>query len=100
MKKELAQKMIDEGLAFLSLEDSLILLRSGVKLDTRFSWVAHSEELEDNGDDMTPEQVIEEHANIYGVDDKNYLKVGKAYNEFDEFTLELCPAPTYTDLIK
>lgn len=100
MKEQLAQKMLDEKLDFLPLKESLELLNSGVKLDTEFSWVVCTEELEDNGYDMPVEQIIEEHALIYGEDDKDYLKVGKAYNEFDEFTLVLCPAPTYINLIK
>ena len=100
MKDTLAQKMLDEKLDFLPLKESLELLNSGVRLDTEFSWVVCTEELEDSGDDMTVEQIIEEHKLIYGEDDKNYLKVGKSYDEFDEFTLELCPAPTYIDLIK
>ena len=97
MKEQLAQKMFDEKLDFLPLKESLELLQSGVKIDTQFSWVVCTEELEDNGYDMTPEQIIEEHAEIYGENDNEYLKVGKGYNEF---TLELCPAPTYIDLIK
>jgi len=100
MKQRLAQKMLDEKLDFLPLKESLELLNSGVKLNTQLSWVVCTEELGDNGYDMTPEQIIEEHGKIYGKDDKKNLTVGNSYNEFDEFTLELCPAPTYIDLIK
>lgn len=100
LREELAQKMMDEKLDFLPLEDSLRLLEEGCKLNTMFSWVVCTEELEDCGYDMTPTEIIKEHADIYGENDRNYLKVGKSYDEFDEFTLELCPAPTYIDLIK
>ena len=100
MKKVLAQKMLDEKLDFLPLKESLELLNAGIKLNTQLSWVVCTEELEDNGYDMTPEQIVAEHAEIYGEDDREYLKIGNSYNEFDEFTLELCPAPTYIDLIK
>jgi hypothetical protein len=100
MKEQFAQMMLDEKLDFLPLKESLQLLESGIKIDTQFSWVVHSEELEDNGYGMSVEEILEAHADIYGESNKDYLKVGNSYDEFDEFTLELCPAPTYTDLIR
>ncbi len=64
MKEQLAQKMLSEKLDFLPLEDSLKLIESGIKLQTKFSWVVCTEELEDNGYDMSVKEIIEEHANI------------------------------------
>lgn len=99
MKEKFAKMMLEHKLDFLPLEQSLELHNAGIKLKTRFSWVVCTEELGDDLDNMSIEEILEIHADIYGDNDKNYLKIGKAYNEFDEFTFELCPAPTYTDLI-
>jgi hypothetical protein len=100
MKKELAQKMLDGKLNFLPLEDSIQLMESGHDIDTEFYWVIHSEELEDNGYGMSPAELIDAHADIYGENDKDYLTVGNPHDTFDEFTLKICPAPTYMELIK
>jgi len=100
MKQKLAQKMLDEKLDFLPLKESIELYDSGVKLETRFSWVVRTEELENNGYDMTTEELLESIEELYGLDNDYALTIGDRYDEFDEFTLELCPAPTYIDLIK
>jgi len=100
MKEKFAQMTLEQKLDFLPLKESLELLNSGIKLKTRFSWVVMTEELGDNPESMSIEEILEAHAEMYGEEDQNYLRVGKAYDEFDEFTLELCPAPTYTDLIR
>jgi len=100
LKFRFAQKMLDEKLDFLPLKESLELYDSCEKLETTFWWVMHSEELTDNGGGLTTEELFAEYDEIYGIENKDYLKVGKEYDEFDEFTLALCPAPTYIDLIK
>lgn len=94
-----AQKMLDKKLDFLPLIDSYELLQAGIKLETMFSWVMHSEELTDNGYGKSLQELLLEYDEIYGEGNQDYLKVGKKYDEFDEFTLEICPAPTYIDLI-
>lgn len=99
MKEILAQKMLDDKLDFLSLEDSLALHNSVEVYESRFWWVARSEELENNGFDMSAEEVIKECLEIYG--DSDYgITIGDRHEQFDEFTLELFPAPTYIDLIR
>ena len=100
LKQKFAQKMLDENLDFLPLEESLQLLESGTNLETRFSWVCRTEELEDNGDDMTTKEILDSLEDLYGEPDDYHLTIGKPYDEYDEFTLELAPAPTYIDLIK
>lgn len=100
LKAKFAQKMLDEKLDFLPLIESIQLLESGVTLETKFHWVMRTEELGDDYDEMTSPQLLEACDEIYGLDNDYALRIGKSYDEFDEFTLELCPAPTYIDLIK
>lgn len=100
MKEKFAKKMLEEKLDFLPLEESIALFDSGVELDTRFWWVCRSEELDNNGDDMTTEEIISSLEEIYGEPNNYYITVGKQYDEFDEFTLPLAPAPTLADLTK
>ncbi len=102
MKEKFAQKMLDEKLDFLSVEDSLELWYSLSKedeIETRFWWVARTEELGDNADSMPEEEIISEIRELYG-DDEYALRIGRKGEEFDEFTNDLCPAYTYIDLIK
>ena len=49
---------------------------------------------------MTTKEVLSSLEEIYGEPDDYHLTIGKPYDEFDEFTLDLAPAPTYIDLIK
>jgi hypothetical protein len=100
LKQKFAQKMLDEKLDFLPLEESLQLLECDINLDTRFSWVCRTEELEDNGEYMTTKQLLASLEDIYGEPQDYHLTIGKKYDEYDEFTLDLAPAPTYIDLIK
>lgn len=100
LKEKFAQKMLDEKLDFLPLLESVELAESGVVLETKFHWVVNSEELKDNGEDMTIKEVLKEYDDIYGSENTWDLKIGESGEQFDEFTLTLCPAPTYIDLIK
>lgn len=100
LKEKLAQKMLEEKLDFLPLVESIGLYEAGFHIKTKFSWVVNSEELEDNGEGKEITEVLEEYDEIYGLENTWNLKVGKPDDEFDEFTLSLCPAPTYIDLIK
>ena len=99
LKEKFAQKMLDEKLDFLPVKESIELFDSGVKLDTRFWWVMAGEEIE-NAQDLATEDLFLAYDEIYGLDNEDYLRVGKEYDEFDEFTVDICPAPTYIDLIK
>lgn len=99
LKEKFAQKMLEEKLDFLPLKESMELADS-YNVETKFSWVARSEELEDNGSSMTMEEIIKEIETTYGLDCEYALTIGKTYDEFEEFTIPLCPAPTYIDLIK
>lgn len=92
--------MLGKKSNFLPLKEALELYESGVKLETRFWWVCRSEELEDNGDNMSVIEILDSLEEIYGEFNDYYLTIGNRHNQFDEFTLELCPAPTYIDLIK
>ena len=75
------------------------LNESGISLETRFNWVVRSEELKDNGEDMAIEEILKEVEELYGLENDYALTVGDS-EKFDEFTLIVCPAPTYIDLIK
>jgi hypothetical protein len=102
LKQKFAQKMLDENLDFLPLEESLQLADCDINLDTRFSWVINVEELgtEDRDyDEMTTEELLGNYREVFGDSDCG-LKVGNSDQEFSEFTMELAPAPTYIDLIK
>ena len=100
IKEKFAQKMLAEKLDFLPLLESIELQESGVVLKTKFHWVMSSEELEDNGYQKTPSELLEEYDKIYGSDNTLKLRIGESEEQFDEFTLIICPAPTYIDLIK
>lgn len=98
MIEKFIKKMVKEKLDFLPLEESMELLKSGVQYETKFGWVGCSEELEDNGDNMTLDEIINSHEFLYG-SNNDQIRVGKS-DEFSEFTLFFCPAPTYGDLLK
>lgn len=100
MKEKLAQKMLEEKLDFLSLEDSLALYNSEPSVQTRFWWVARTEEIGDEVYNMNSEEIIAEIYEIYGEGNDYALTIGDENNHFQEFTYPLCPAPTYIDLIK
>lgn len=96
-KEKFAQKMLDKKLDFLPLRYSLELQESGVEVKTKFMWVICVEEFPDH-DELTTEELLERYYESYG-DDDCHLTIGE-YDKFDEFTLELCPAPTYIDLLR
>jgi len=98
LKEKFAQKMLEEKLDFLPLEESIELYKSGVKVKTKFWWVMNVEEIE-NGHDLDTEDLLREYNEVFGLDNDYALTIGDE-EKFDEFTLELCPAPTYIDLIK
>jgi hypothetical protein len=100
MKEKLAQKMLEEKLDFLSLKDSLALHNSEPRVQTRFWWVARTEEIGDKAFNMSSEEIIAEVYEIYGEGNDYALTIGCNHNHFQEFTYALCPAPTYIDLIK
>jgi len=102
IKEKYAEKMLEEKLDFLPLKEALELYESGAKLETRFWWVINREELgtdEKEVDEMSTEELLESYEEVFGDDDYG-LKIGDRHEQFDEFTFELCPAPTYIDLIK
>jgi hypothetical protein len=100
MIEKLKQKMLDEKLDFLPLKESLELFDSGIKIDTMFWWVMSNEEITGNGDDMTTEELFAEYEELFGMNNGDYLRIGRQGEEFDEFTLDLCPAITLGDLLK
>jgi hypothetical protein len=95
LKQKFAQKMLDEKLDFLPLEESLQLKEAGIKVKTKFSWVCSVEEIDD--DYETPREVVEAAIDFYG---ERGIEIGNGYNHHEEFTYDICPAPTYIDLIK
>jgi hypothetical protein len=94
--EKLAQRMVDEKLDFLSLEDSIVLSEV-IDLKTTFYWVGMIEEVE-NYYELSNEELIKEIDDIYGTPHE-MIRVGRT-DEFSEFTHVFCPAPTYIDLIK
>lgn len=96
----LKNEMLEKGLDFLPFKESLELFDSGANVDTQFWWVMCNEELTDNGDGLTTEELLAEYDEIYGLDNNCYFRVGREDEEFNEFTLNLCPAPTIGDLIQ
>lgn len=95
LKEQFAQKMLEEKLDFLPLEESLQLVESGVILETRFHYVCSVEELTEDGYN-TPREYAEASEEIFG---EWGIEIGDE-ERFDEFTYGICPAPTYIDLIK
>ena len=95
LKQKFAQKMLDERLDFLPLEESLQLVECDINLDTRFHYVCSIEEIGDEFE--TPREFAEAIDEFYGDD---HVAIGDDYNHFEEFTYGICPAPTYIDLIK
>lgn len=95
LKENFAQKMLDEKLDFLPLEESLQLKEAGINIETKFSWVCNVEELDE--DLETDREFADAAIEFYGT---NGCKIGNGYNQFNEFTHDICPAPTYIDLIK
>lgn len=94
LKQKFAQKMLDERLDFLPLEESLQLVEADINLDTRFHYVCSVEEI---GDDYeTPREFAEAVQELY----YEHITIGDDYDHFEEFTHGICPAPTYIDLIK
>ncbi len=96
LKQKFAQKMLDEKLDFLPLEESLQLVECDINLDTRFHYVCSVEEIGDEYE--TPREFAEAIHEVYGGSDG--IEIGDDYDHFEEFTHGLCPAPTYIDLIK
>lgn len=95
LKKRFAKKMLDEKLDFLPLEESLQLKEAGIELKTKFSWVCNVEEIGDEFE--TDREFVNEALDFYG---PNGCEIGNGYSHYEEFTHEICPAPTYIDLIK
>jgi len=93
LKEKFAQKMLDEKLDFLPLEESLQLKEAGIEVKTKFSWVCSIEEIGDEFE--TSREFAEAAIDFYGEDE---IEVG--YDNHAEFTYDICPAPTYIDLIK
>ena len=50
-------------------------------------------------DEMSIEELLESYEEVFGDDDYG-LKIRDRHEQFNEFTFELCPAPTYINLIK
>lgn len=102
LKQRLAQKMLDNKLDFLWLDDSLELNQWEWAVITKFSWVYNDEELDwlDWVLEFTENSLLKvkkEMQKIYG--EETFI-IGKWYDEFEEFTTKVCPSPTYIDLIK
>lgn len=95
LKEKFAQKMLDEKLDFLPLEESLQLKEAGIEVKTKFSWVCSIEEIGDEFE--TSREFAEAAIDFYGEDE---IEVGNGYDHHAEFTYDICPAPTYIDLIK
>jgi len=91
----MALKMLEQGLDFLPVEDSLSLKENGIDVKTRFHYVVNIEEL-DSDEFESNIDAVESYRKIYGSEPE----IGNHYDHFSEFTYAVCPAPTYIDLIK
>ncbi len=105
LKEKFAQKMLEEKLDFLPLEESLELFNAGIELETTFSYGAFTEEVED-GYDCELDFLFSELDEVYGIyDSEGKFKIDNytlkfLTNEDESFERIICPAPTYIDLIK
>lgn len=104
LKEQYAEKMLEEKLDFLPLEESLELIKGGVKLETTMNYIAYTEEVED-GYDCDLEYLFKELDEVYGVYDSEGRFIIDGYTlklgaEEDSFERIIAPAPTYIDLIK
>jgi len=100
LKEKFAKMMLDEKLDFLPLKESYELYLSPEKIEkTRFSWIYNNEELGDiclnNWSSLV--EVKDEMINVFWRED---FVIWNGRDEFEEFTVDVCPAPTYIDLIK
>lgn len=98
LKEKFAEKMLTEKLDFLPFNESYELFKSDEKVTSKLYWIYNGEELEKNLDNWnTLDEVIEDMREVFW---KEEFVIWTWYNDFQEFTVKVCPAPTYIDLIK
>ncbi len=99
-----AQKMLDEKLDFLPIEDAHKLYEQGIIVPSREHYCISIENFtEFNGVGDETEFYIKEILETYSSLERaqgKLIEIGDSYDLFEEFTYALFPAPTYIDLIR
>lgn len=106
LREKFAKKMLDGKLDHLPFNDSMELFKSDEKIENSREWyVINKENFADQEDydidevDYYLNEIIKEFGSIEQAEDYA-LDIGDDYDHFDEFTLGVCPAPTYMELIR
>lgn len=96
IKEKLADKMIKEKLTFLSVEDTLELIKEypDLESETGLEYVYSNEEIHDWEWNELPVAEVMKHENF------DWFEIWNGYDHFDEFTVWVCPVFTYIDLIR
>lgn len=88
--EELAQKMLENYLTFLPIEDAIEL---NILIQSEMNYVVNYEELE-NDYHSDKKELYEESKEFYGED---FYEIK---NDEDDFEVTICSAPTYIELLK
>jgi len=101
-KQQLAEKMLKEKRNYPTLEEAFELFKYDEKMTAVESYVYNSEEIETYQFDWTKEclDTIKKEIEEMYWENSEYITIWDGYDEFDEFTGELFPAPNYMELIK
>lgn len=109
LRKKFAEKCLNENLNHLPFKESLELNNSNekfVKGETR-EWYCINREMYDDNDEyiLSDEEfylqkLLEEFSDYETALNDGAIEIGNEYDHFDEFTLGICPAPTYIELNK
>lgn len=105
LRKQFAQKMMNEKLNHLSIEDSYTLYKNGIVIPSSKSYVISIEEFNEwdfkgNEVDFYINECLNEYASLKIAFENELIEIGDDYDHFDEFTFGLFPAPTFMELIK
>lgn len=106
LKEQFAQKMLDEELRFLPIEDAYELYKQGIIVPCNDYYVLPEKsdfdewDGEGNETDHYIDQILSEYDGDWEMALEDTLDIGTAEELFDEESLELFPAPTYEELTK
>lgn len=103
MIKTFSEKMLANEENHLDIISALTLVKNGINIKTELSYVCDTEELnnDDNcwGYEFDIDCNWEEEISMIGGVTTHGIAVWNS-NYFNEFTHEICPAPTYMELLK
>ena len=105
LKEKFAQKMLDEKLNHLPIEDAYVLYKRGIVVPSEEYYVISVEEFNEwnyKGErtDFYIEECLNEYSSLNEALENELIEIGDDYDHFDEFTFGLFPAPTYMEMIK